>query len=109
MPRGSPRLRSETGAKNLVGKRVRERRRELNSTQDALCGRIAEVTSGHWTADRLEILRIENGTKGVLDLELLALAAALECDACWLLGLSSRMDQFGALPQYGHSAEEGLQ
>ena len=67
------------------GQRVRERRLALKLNQDQLCARVADVTEGAWVPDRLEVLRIERGTRGVFDVELVALAEALGCDACWLL------------------------
>jgi transcriptional regulator with XRE-family HTH domain len=88
MPRGYPRI-TVGGKKNQVGERVRERRTELGMTQDGLCARIAMITDGiadtAWIADRRELARIEQGERMVSDLELTALAQALECDACWLL------------------------
>jgi transcriptional regulator with XRE-family HTH domain len=84
MPLGGARLRQE-GRSNVSGLRVRERRRSLKLNQDMLCGRIATVTEGEWNPDRLEVLRIEQGTRTVTDLELLALAKALGCSSYWLL------------------------
>ena len=85
MPRGSPRLRTDDGKLNRIALRVRQRRQELRLTQDALCGRLAAVTQGGWVADRRDIFRIEDGRRSVHDLEVVALAQALECSACWLL------------------------
>ena len=88
MPRGSPRL-TRNQKKNQVGERVRQRRLSLDLTQDALCARLATITDDSmdapWIADDQEISKIENGNRSVHDLEILALAEALECDACWLL------------------------
>lgn len=70
---------------NLVGVRVRSSRAKLRLTQDALCARLAEVTNGEWIADRREIFRIEDGARIVSDVEILALAQALDCSPCWLL------------------------
>lgn len=85
MPRGSPRLRTLDGQKNQVGGRVRTQRNHLKLTQDALCGRLAEVTGGSWIADRRDIFRIEDGRRIVSDLEIIALSYALECKPGWLL------------------------
>lgn len=88
MPRGAPRL-TQNHKKNLVGARIRERRLALGLTQDGLCARLATATDGVmdtvWIADDQEISKIENGNRSVHDLELIALARALECHACWLL------------------------
>jgi len=46
---------------NQIGARVKQRRRYLRMTQDALCARLADVTGGGWIADRRDIYRIENG------------------------------------------------
>ena len=84
MARGAPRLRTAEGKVNQVAGRVRTRRRELKLTQDALCARLALETEGRWNADRMEVYRIETGTRIVSDLEMLALARALECRPMWL-------------------------
>ena len=86
MPRGAPQLRTEDNRMNVVGPRVRERRKGLHWNQDALCARIALATGGVWNPEWRDIVRIEGGTRKVSDLELLALAQALECAAAWLLG-----------------------
>ncbi|MCX6379870.1 MAG: XRE family transcriptional regulator [Armatimonadetes bacterium] len=85
MARGAPRLRTSDGKVNQIGSRVRQRRTELKLTQDALCARLALATDGAWNADRMEIYRIEIGTRIVSDLELLALSRALKCAPYWLL------------------------
>lgn len=85
MPRGAPRLRTIDGKLNQIAPRVRERRTALKLTQDALCARLADVTGGEWVADRRDIFRIEDGRRSIHDLEIIALAKALECTPLWLL------------------------
>lgn len=85
MPRGGARLRTENGMMNLTGLRVRGRRQELGLEQDDLCARIAMVTNGRWNPAWQDLSRIENGARTVIDTEILALAAALECNPGWLL------------------------
>ena len=85
MPRGGPRLRTEAGKLNQVGARVRERRIALRLEQDGVCARIASATVGQWNPGWQDLSRIENGARMVSDLEVLALALALECDSCWLI------------------------
>ena len=85
MPKGDARLRAANGQLNQIANRVKERRRLLKLTQEGLCGRLAYATSGEWNADRQEIVRIEAGGRTVSDVELVALATALDCDPCWLL------------------------
>lgn len=70
---------------NVVGLRVQERRKALTIKQDELCGSLARVTYGKWAPSRLDIYRIETGGRLVSDLEIIALAAALECTTGWLL------------------------
>lgn len=70
---------------NLVGPRVFARRVALRLTQDAVCARIAGITEAAWNPDRREVFRIENGRRTVTDLELNALAQALDCSPGWLL------------------------
>ena len=84
MARGAPRLRTADGKVNQLASRVRERRTHLKLTQDALCARLALATAGGWNPDRMEIYRIESGTRIVSDLEIIALAEALECQPMWL-------------------------
>ncbi|RYZ92135.1 MAG: XRE family transcriptional regulator [Proteobacteria bacterium] len=79
------RLRAPNGDLNQISSRVKERRREQKMTQEELCARIAFVTDGKWNADRQELVRIESGGRTVSDVELVALASALECSPCWLL------------------------
>lgn len=79
------RFRDSSGKLNILGERLRQRRQAMKLTQDAVGARITVKTEGAWNAGRREILRIENGTRSVSDLEILALADALECDPCWLL------------------------
>jgi hypothetical protein len=58
---------------------------ELKLPQDALCARLADVTDGAWVADRRDIFRIEDGRRSVHDVEMVALAKALEVGVGWLL------------------------
>ena len=85
MPRGGLRLRTSAGRMNKVGPRVSERRHALRLEQDGLCARIARVTNGGWNPAWQDMSRIENGFRTVTDLEVTALAEALECSPCWLL------------------------
>ncbi len=85
MPRGTPRLRTQENKVNQIGPRVRLRRQALNVKQDELCARLALQTDGGWSPAWQDVSRIENGARIVSDLEILALAQALECSACWLL------------------------
>ena len=85
MPRGGQRLRDKQGRSNGIGERVRERRCVLGLTQPQLCARIETITDGEWLVDRQDILRIENGSRIVGDLEIRCLAHVLEITACWLL------------------------
>ena len=64
---------------------MRLRRKALKMQQHSLLGRVADVTDGGWNPTPQEVLRIENGTRTVTDTEVVALAQALDCDACWLL------------------------
>ena len=85
MPRGGARLRTTEGKLNQISQRVVERRGVLGLQQDDLCARLAQVTNGRWNPAWQDISRIENGARLVTDLEILALAQALDCSACWLL------------------------
>ena len=85
MPRGSPRLRTQDNKLNRIGARVQQQRQRLRLTQDLLCARLATLTETTWSPAWQDISRIENGARIVSDLEVIALAEALECNACWLL------------------------
>lgn len=81
--------RAKGGLANVVGARVKERRKALGLTQQELCERIATVeglaeTPWRPTSYR-EVLNIERGWRIVTDLEVLILASALECSPKWLL------------------------
>ena len=84
MPRGGPRLRTQDRKLNQVGPRARERRLALRLEQDGVCARVAMATDGEWNPAWQDLSRIENGARMVSDLEVLALARALDCDPCWL-------------------------
>lgn len=85
MPRGGQRLRTEEGKINQIGSRVQSRRLELKLKQDEVCAKLAAQTRGFWNPAWQDISRIENGARIVTDLEVLALAEALDCQASWLL------------------------
>lgn len=85
MPRGSPRLRTPDQKMNQLGLRVKDRRRSLKLTQDALCAILARVTDGGWIPAQGDIYRIESGARIVSDLEVSALVEALECPLIWLM------------------------
>lgn len=93
MPRGSPRLRTSDKKMNQLGLRVKNRRHSLKLTQDALCAILARVTNGGWIPAQGDIYRIENGSRIVSDVEIFALAEALECSPVWLL-IGERDDLF---------------
>jgi transcriptional regulator with XRE-family HTH domain len=88
VPRGLKRV-TVGGRRNQIGERMRERRKELRLTLRGLGGRVAVVTDGlfdeAWVPDDQELARIEQGRRICSDLELVALARALECTASWLL------------------------
>lgn len=87
MPRPPIRIRTKNNKMNLVGESIKVVRRKDNLSQDQLCGRISEATGGMWGPTPDDIYRIETGTRIVSDLELIAIAAALntefECLIKW--------------------------
>lgn len=89
MPRGParPRATDEEGVRaNVAGIRVKERRQALGMTQQELTAKLAFMSGGKWNPAAQEVLRLETGRRGILDIELLHLARALDCTAAWLLG-----------------------
>jgi len=67
--------------RNLIGPRLRQKRRELDLTQEQLAERITELRMTQNT-----ITKIETGYREVTDREVVALAQALGVAAGWLLG-----------------------
>lgn len=71
---------------NLVGPRIRERRKALTPplTQQALSDKLSKAGV---SIDRAGIAKIESGLRGALDYEVVAFARVLNVKASWLLGL----------------------
>ena len=69
--------------KNIIGKKVKQARTKLNLTQDQLSARLARQNV---QIDRAGISKIENGSRGVYDYELKALAKTLSSNIADLLG-----------------------
>jgi hypothetical protein len=93
-PRKSP-------SRNIIGKRVREARQRLDPplTQDQLSGRLAAKGV---QLDRVALAKVEGGLRSAFDFEVKALAAALNVDANWLLGVDT-----GAPEPSRRSAQRG--
>ena len=85
MPHGPPRIRLADGNMNIIGQRLKSRRKVSGITQEQLCGRVASVSEGSWNPSRYDVRRIEAGTRTVSDVELIALAAGVECSVSLLL------------------------
>ncbi len=71
------------GQRNISGERIRQERTRRRYTQADLAAR---VQVGGVVLERDCISRIENGQRMVQDFELMAIAAALDVSADWLLG-----------------------
>ncbi|MGI4791079.1 MAG: hypothetical protein ACRYFS_19810 [Janthinobacterium lividum] len=95
---------------NLIGSRLKRRRRDARVTQDKLCGLVAYVTEGAWVPTRHDIYRIEAGTRTVSDVETVALAAGLGCSLVWLVCGTEKEPSMGDLAtetfRGAHPAEE---
>lgn len=85
MPDRDPRLRASNGSLNLIGERVKARRKAINMRQNEFIKKIAGVTGGNWTPSRVDVTRIETGLRSCLDTETVAIAAVLDIDVLWLL------------------------
>lgn len=70
--------------KNVVGSKIRDARlaRTPTMTQDDLSGQLAKHGV---TLSASSIGKIENGTRPVTDIQLLAFAKALKVEPAWLL------------------------
>ncbi len=93
MPKGEDRLRTEDGKLNLIGPRVKERRREIGVDANALCARLDVDTNGRWRPKRDDLYKLEAQVRIVSDLEMLALATVLEVDVIWLLFGEHRIEK----------------
>jgi transcriptional regulator with XRE-family HTH domain len=98
MPRGLARIRTPSHQHNLCGAQIRARRKEMRLSQSKLCEKLGDVTSGHWNPSIYDLCRVEGGRRIVSDLELLALAIALETTLHELLSLKGETLAF---PEYG--------
>ena len=92
MPLSDKRLRSAAGTKNEVGPRVKAQRKVENLDTDNLAARIRLQTEGAWDVGSQEIYKIEAGRRAVTDVELIALARALNCRPCYLLTGETQVD-----------------
>ena len=72
------------GSKNICGERVKEARRKMKLSQEALAARL-QVSGVN--IERDSVSRIEIGTRFVADYELLALCKILGVTPEYLLGL----------------------
>ncbi len=72
------------GKKNICGDRVREARRRLGLTQDALAAKLQVLGV---EIERNSISRIESGERFVADYELLTLSKLLAVSPSYLLGI----------------------
>jgi len=77
-----------TVARNVIGHRVRQARLKCSPavSQDDLAGRLA---ARRITLDRSAISRIENGTRYLMDYEILAIARSLKVSVAWLFDESA--------------------
>ena len=73
--------------KNIVGGRVAAARKRARLTQLDLSRRLRALGA---RMDRAAVAKVENGLRGVLDYELLALSKALDVSVTWLLGAGKR-------------------
>ena len=71
--------------RNVVGKRVREARKQAKPpiTQEDLVARLQVLGL---KVDQSTISKIEQGSRPVFDFEVVALAKALKVSVAWLLG-----------------------
>ena len=75
----------KTNSKNRIGQRVKELRKVHNLTQKTLA---AKLQLAGYDFNDLTILQIEQGTRFVLDYEVVALAEVFNVSCEYLLGLT---------------------
>ena len=81
-------------SRNIIGNRVKEARHRFDPrlTQDQLSGRLAGAGV---QLDRVALAKVEGGLRAAFDFEVKGLAAVLNVDANWLLGIDSRTPSSG--------------
>ena len=79
------RARTEDGGMNVIGPRAKQRREDLGITLDMTCARIAQATRGRWIPEARDLHKVETQLRIASDIEVLALAEALQCSVSWLL------------------------
>lgn len=75
-------------SRNIIGRRVREARNNFDPplTQDQVSGRLARVGV---QLDRVALAKVEGGLRCAFDFEVKGLAAVLNVDVSWLLGVGA--------------------
>lgn len=81
---------NDLNAKNLIGERLRKARHKTNpkTTQTDLLARLAVRGI---ELEKTTISKIESKTRPVTDIELVAIADALDVSVLWLLGLEENI------------------
>jgi len=81
-------------SRNIIGKRVREARCRFDPplTQDQLAGKLAGLGV---QLDRVALAKVEGGLRSAFDFEVKGLAAVLNVDANWLLGIGASASPSG--------------
>lgn len=71
---------------NLIGERVRARRKALRMSRATMTARISLVSGGKWIPGTADLARIEGELRAVLTTELLVISEVLETSPVDLLG-----------------------
>jgi HTH-type transcriptional regulator, cell division transcriptional repressor len=81
-------------SRNIIGERVREARYRFDPplTQDQLAGKLAGEGV---RLDRVALAKVEGGLRCAFDFEVKGLAAVLNVDASWLLGIEANSPSSG--------------
>lgn len=81
-------------SRNIIGKRLREARHRFDPalTQDQLAGKLAGEGI---KLDRVALAKVEGGLRAAFDFEVKGLAAVLNVDANWLLGIDASAAPIG--------------
>lgn len=71
--------------RNVSGPKIKNRRAQLQWTQQRLADEIADASKGEWIPTQPDVRRVEGQRRILADRDLIHVAVALHCTAAWLL------------------------
>ena len=71
--------------RNVSGPKIKDRRLQLQWTQQRLADEIADASKGEWIPTQPDVRRVEGQRRILADRDLIHVTIALRCTAAWLL------------------------